>query len=270
MSEKKPDFAPPQGRRPSIEWVPLAELSIDPAYQRSIENSASRRLIAVIARGWNWDLCMTIAVSRRPDDSLFVVDGQHRLAAARLRGDIDAMPCCITRRASAADEATLFIAANRARRPINALEDFHAAQAAGEEEAVAIATMVSHAGLRLAREKAVKWYAAGELAHVRGLRAAYRNFGARVLAAALETIGTAFADQVIDNSGALLGALLKIHAQPPQPFRQAVLAETLAGASPAKWSVRAQLHLLTGGQQRIDALKGVILAAYGVNAREAA
>jgi hypothetical protein len=55
---------------------------------------ASQALIRQIARHWDWDLCLPLVVSRRADGSLYVIDGQHRLAAARIRGDIDHLRRC--------------------------------------------------------------------------------------------------------------------------------------------------------------------------------
>ena len=44
-------------------------------------------------------------VARRSDGGLYVVDGQHRMAAAILRRDIGQLPCVISSYASAGDEA---------------------------------------------------------------------------------------------------------------------------------------------------------------------
>lgn len=87
-------YAPQLGTPPSIEWVAINDLKIDMSYQRSIEAETSQRLIASIVARWDWRLCMPLAVSRR-EEGRFVIDGQHRHAAARLRGDIAHLPCCI-------------------------------------------------------------------------------------------------------------------------------------------------------------------------------
>ena len=48
---RKPAYPAPLGRRPMIEWIPPAELTIDDAYQRTTENPASQALIKRIADG---------------------------------------------------------------------------------------------------------------------------------------------------------------------------------------------------------------------------
>lgn len=112
-----PNYPPPVGTRPSIEWIPLNMLSVDSAYQRSTDNDSSRRLIASITAKFDWRLCMPLVVSRRADDKLVIIDGQHRWLAACKRDDIDSLPCCLFRYKNMQEEARMFIVANRARNP---------------------------------------------------------------------------------------------------------------------------------------------------------
>ena len=80
--ERKIGFRPPIGKMSSIEWVHTAELTVDQSYQRSIDNEGSLRVIASIAANFDWRLCAPLVVSRRPDGSKIIIDGQHRWAAA--------------------------------------------------------------------------------------------------------------------------------------------------------------------------------------------
>lgn len=139
-------FRPPIGSMPSIEWVHTSQLTVDPSYQRSIDNEGSRRLIASIAANFDWRLCAPLVVSRRADGSKVIIDGQHRWAAAVRRGDLLQLPCCLFTYASPKDEARMFIVANRARKPMNRLDDFHAALAAADEDALEILRLVTEAG----------------------------------------------------------------------------------------------------------------------------
>ncbi len=47
-------FGKPPASMPSIEWVHVTDLAVDHSYQRSIDNCASRRLIASIAANFDW------------------------------------------------------------------------------------------------------------------------------------------------------------------------------------------------------------------------
>lgn len=261
-------FSPARGRRPSIEWVPPAELEIDPGYQRSIEFAASQRQVRKIAERWDWDLFGMLLVSRRPDDRMFVVDGQHRLAAARLRGDIDMLPCSIARRAGPAEEARLFIAANRTRRTVATLDDFHAAVAAGDPESLLIQKLVVGAGLKVGRHPDAKGYGPNEVGYIAGLRKALARHGEDVVRRALASLAEAFPDERFVNGGAMLSALLDLHAG--RELDGDVLFETLLERTTAEWSLVASVGGLKGGKHRSDAIKNAILNRYHARAARAA
>jgi ParB-like nuclease family protein len=108
-NDRRPHYPPPVGSLPSIEWVHLNRLSIDSTYQRSTDNAASRRLIAGIAAKFDWRLCAPLVVSRRADDTLTIIDGQHRWMAVCRRDDIPQLPCCVFRYESTEEEARMFI-----------------------------------------------------------------------------------------------------------------------------------------------------------------
>jgi hypothetical protein len=151
--QQRPRYPAPIGCFPSIEWVHITRLSIDSTYQRSTDNSASRRLIASIAAKFDWRLCAPLVVSRRADDVLTIIDGQHRWMAACQRDDIPQLPCCVFRYENMKEEARMFIVANRARKPINRLDDYYAALAAADEDALEIEQLVRAAGFRMARAR---------------------------------------------------------------------------------------------------------------------
>jgi hypothetical protein len=142
---------PALGRMPTLQFCRPVELHIDPSYQRDASSEA-QLLIKRIAQTWNWDLCQPLVVARRQGliEQLFVIDGQHRLAAARLRGDIDQLPCVILSYANAADEAKNFVTLNQQRRPLSKLELFKAAVASGDAQAIEIVAAMNEAGLSIA------------------------------------------------------------------------------------------------------------------------
>jgi hypothetical protein len=189
--ERKIGFRPPIGKMSSIEWVHTAELTVDQSYQRSIDNEGSLRLIASIAANFDWRLCAPLVVSRRPDGSKIIIDGQHRWAAAVRRGDLLQLPCCLFTYDNPEDEARMFIVANRARKPMNRLDDFHAALAAADEDAVEIQRLVTEAGLTMARNTSSSAWKAGEVAFTSSIAAALRRQGPAVVSAALTSIAEA-------------------------------------------------------------------------------
>lgn len=96
-------------------------LQIDRTYQR---NASETKLLA-IARNWSWIACGSIVVADR-EGVLFVVDGQHRVMAARKRSDIIDLPCLVFKTHEAKQEAIGFLAAQTQRKPINSVEKFRA------------------------------------------------------------------------------------------------------------------------------------------------
>lgn len=249
-------FAQPAGRMPTIEWVPSQELLVDDSYQRSIETKASKSLIEGIARAWDWDLFDVLKVSRRPDDRLFVVDGQHRRAAALLRRDISQLPCVIKRCHGAAEEARLFTAANRGRKAMSRLDDYRAAVAAGDEQAVTIERLITSAGLKMARAASPKGQAPGEIAIIAPIRSALRLRGEAVVGKALTLIGEAFPDEELVATSSIFTALTDLlaltDADPDALF------QTLLSGTTKDWEEWAKLPHLRGGKTRDRAMRAEI------------
>jgi hypothetical protein len=203
---------PPLGSPPTLEWRAVSELLIDPSYQREISTGPSQTLIRRIAMFWDWGLCQPLAVSRRPDGRLTIVDGQHRASAAKVRGDIPHLPCVITSYASAGDEAAAFVALNQMRRPLNALDLFKAAIAAEDNEALLILDCMKRAGLSLAPHSNFTCWKPGMIANVGGLKECLRSKGHHVLRDALKVLARAYDGQILRYAGTILPGLAHIVA----------------------------------------------------------
>jgi hypothetical protein len=203
---------PPLGRMPTLQFCRPAELRIDPSYQRDITNGPSQTLIRKIATYWNWDLCQPLVVARRTDltERLFVIDGQHRLEAARLRGDIDQLPCVIVNFAQVADEAASFVHLNQQRRPLSKLDVFKAAVASGDAEATAITEALSDAGLSIARTTNSSMWKPGQLVNIGGIEHAWRRRGPVATKLALRALSEAFAGVVLQYGGTLFPGIAAV------------------------------------------------------------
>jgi hypothetical protein len=51
--------------------------------------------VSSIAANFDWRLFAPMIVSRRPDGSRVIIDGQHRWAGAVRRCDLSHLPCCL-------------------------------------------------------------------------------------------------------------------------------------------------------------------------------
>jgi hypothetical protein len=202
------------GTPPELVMCAPSSLYIDPAYQRDMAAKSSQALVREIAAHWDWSLCLPLVVSRRSGltERLFVIDGQHRLAAARLRGDVARLPCVIGVFDGVADEAGRFVALNRNRRPLSALDLFKAAMASGEGEAAKIAALLAEAGLSLARHINYTAWKPGQLANIGGLKSALRVFGEEAFGAGLTVFAQAFGGQVLRYAGTILPGVIAVCA----------------------------------------------------------
>lgn len=216
---------PPLGSLPVLQYCAPDQLRIDDAYQRSLETGPSQSLIRKIAMFWNWDLCQPLVVARRSDGQLYVVDGQHRLAAAHLRRDIGQLPCIISTYETAADEAASFVALNQLRRPLSAIDLFKAAVAAEDTEALLILDCLNGADLSIAPHSNYTTWKPGMVQNVGGLRECLRGKGERVLRDALKVLAGAYPEQVLRYAGTLFPGIAHIvanehHGLTPEEIKQ--------------------------------------------------
>lgn len=252
-------YAAPKGMPPSIEMRNPGELRIDDSYQRSIDTRPSQALIAKIAREWDWRMCLPLVVSKR-DDGLFVIDGQHRLSASKMRGDIQYLPCCVFVFASVAEEAAMFVAMNRERRAVNRLDDFHAANASGNEEALAITGLIEGAGFTVSRKTGSGAWAPGEVAFTSAIGKARRRYGERVVMTALEIMAEAFkGERLVVGSPVFNGICGMLGDAELKPDRARLLAGVRTLDMPGWASLIAECK---GGTDRNKHIRDFLLAAY--------
>jgi hypothetical protein len=262
-------FNPPQGRPPVLEWVDPALLGIDDSYQRSLEAETSQRLIGKLAANWNWDLCEPLQVARRSDGSLWIVDGQHRHAAAVMRGDIPHIPCVIKHYDDRTQEAATFVALNKQRRPLGSVDVFKATLAAGDEDARAVMQIITDAGLSLARHQNCISWKAGQLYCVPTIRRGYRAHGRIVVSAALCALSEAFENQVLQFAGQMVEGLIAFYATVLREpgFDPDLFVDRLAKNSQSEWVRRARGQMIRANVSRGRAMADVLMQAY-ITARQ--
>jgi hypothetical protein len=142
-----------------------------------------------------------------------VVDGQHRLSAARMRGDIAHLPCVITSYANTGDEAAAFVALNQNRKPLQPLDLFKAALAAEDETATAVQRILIAAGLRLAPHTNWPFWKSGMLANVNALQSVYRRYGERTLFVSLKAIALGFDGAQLRFAGTIFNGIAPLAAK---------------------------------------------------------
>lgn len=235
---------PPIGLMPALQYLLPAQLKVDPAYQRTLDTGPSQTLIRRIAVHWNWDLCQPLVVARRENGDLFVIDGQHRLEAARMRGDIAQLPAVVVQYESAADEAASFVHLNQQRRPLSKLDVFKAAVASEDPQATAILAAIEAAGLTLAPHSNSKAWKPGMIVNIGGIEALWRRHGEKIVREALAIMARSFDGQVLAYAGTLFPGVAAICANEMQGAARDgeeldgwrdMLAEMLGEAGQAEW-----------------------------------
>lgn len=118
-------------------------IKVDHRYQRTLNDAKRLDIVA----NFNWVAFGAISVNRRSDGSLWAIDGQHRLGAAKSREDIDHVPCVIFEIPdSIEEEAAAFLALNTLRRALTSKEKFRAQIISGDTVALITDDLVRSAG----------------------------------------------------------------------------------------------------------------------------
>jgi uncharacterized protein DUF6551 len=120
-----------------IQAVKLDDLHVDRSYQRDL----SMPLVEIIRNNWDEVASELILVSDRGDDGLFIVNGQHRTAAARM-GGMTKIWARVVQGLNPAQEAALRLKTN-VRMSDRPLERFRAQIAAGDPESHAIVKILA-------------------------------------------------------------------------------------------------------------------------------
>ncbi|OJU17506.1 MAG: hypothetical protein BGN95_18970 [Sphingomonas sp. 66-10] len=154
----------------------------------------------------------------------------------------------------------MFVAANRARRAINRLDDFHAALVAGDEDALEINRVIEAAGLRVARQTRSQAWLPGEVAFTGSITSVMGRYGEDLVLEALSAMAEAFKGQVLSNGASIFLGLTKIMVSPPEGLERHRLLRSLYAFDMKGWSSFVQGT--KGGDGRAQAMRIAILEAY--------
>ncbi len=139
------------GPRPHLEWVPIGLLVVDERYQRRITTDGLKAINRIV-REFTWRKFQPLTVSG-PDASgdYPVIDGQHRLEAARRHHLVTEVPCWVVEAPKIADQATAFVGVNRDRIRVTRVNIFWAELAAGDPTALWIKSICDRASIKVGR-----------------------------------------------------------------------------------------------------------------------
>lgn len=124
--------------------IPKSQLLIEQRYQRVLDHVRALKM----SKEWSWAAFAAISVAFR-DDMYFVIDGQHRVAAALKRADITDLPCVVFDLSSVAEEAVAFLKTNQSRQALRTNQIIPALTTIGDPAAMLVSKLVKDSGRSL-------------------------------------------------------------------------------------------------------------------------
>lgn len=153
----------------NISMIPSEKLIIDYNYQRPI---VLNRLNSMI-KNFDINAFSTLVVSYRKNGMYAVIDGQHRLQAAR-KNKIDFVPCEILHDLTIEQEADMFLKINVNRGPIKSTNKFKAELATRDMDAIVLQSIVDGIGLSLYLDEG-KWNKSNQIRCIALLKEIYKD-----------------------------------------------------------------------------------------------
>lgn len=199
----KPTAANERGPAPQLQWLKIADLVVDQAYQRPIGRAGTANVRA-IAEKFRWQAFSPVVVSPVDGGRFAIVDGQHRTTAAALCG-IESVPCQVIL-ATPDGQAEAFASINGRTTKVHPMSLFRAAVAAGDPAALVVKSAADRAGVTiLAYPKQVSEQKPGETMAYGAIATAVRDHGGDLVALGLK----AMRSPNNDHRGVLLAPLIR-------------------------------------------------------------
>lgn len=240
------------GARPSLEWVPIDKIYVDSNYQRDVRGNR----VAKIVKNFNWPDFGALNLTRQTDGRFSVVDGQHRLAAARLHPDIDEVPAAVSEASDLAAEARSFVTINTVRAAVTPVERYWAAIAAGDKQALHLQTVLETAECEVVPEAGVK--RPHMTTAVTALFRALKTHGDGAVIAALQTIRVAWPSDATALAGTLINAVARIHRN-NEGLQVGRLRRVLAAQTRAEFTANAEaMRKIAGGSAELSIAKTLV------------
>lgn len=130
--------------RPTLQWIHISLLRIDPLVQRATDPNRA----AALGQKWNIDAVGNLIVNHRNDRLYYIVDGGHRYGAAISIGFDGKLPCLVHEQLSLDKEAELFLALNDSKL-VQAIDKFRVRIVAREKVATLINEALDRYGWRV-------------------------------------------------------------------------------------------------------------------------
>lgn len=216
------------GYIPSMEWLPIDALVIDHSYQRTITSRRSQKNIKQIIKNFQWRKFTPVVVSKNEDETYSVIDGQHRLEAAKVLGDIDELPCYIVDSDDTREQARSFVSINRDRVSMNPFNLHKSLAASGESIDCYVDEFCDRIGIRLSENGQLNKDPSTTLA-LSTIRNLLKNKQEVPLERAILTIRKAFPDKTGQLRSSIIKTLTILYGLYSQKINSEIAVKVLKG-----------------------------------------
>lgn len=161
----------------------LMDIAVNELEKASYNRQLNMATVRSIANNFDRRIFGHIVVSRR-DNKYYIIDGQHRVHAARVRG-LRTVPCKVVSGLTERQEADLFVRLNKTRVALRQLDFFDGRCIAGDSKALSMQEIVSKAGFSIGRGDR-------RLSAIKTVEDVFDKYGEDVLYSALRVIDIAW------------------------------------------------------------------------------
>ncbi|MBP2231793.1 hypothetical protein J2847_005112 [Azospirillum agricola] len=257
------------GPSPSFGWLSLDALIVDPRYQRDASSTRSRGLIQRIATEFTWRNFQPPTVAPLDDHRYAILDGQHRVEGARVRG-LPEVPCYIVTAPELREQAEAFVSVNRDRVAVGSLQLHYSRIVAADPEALRVQAACEEAGIVIARRtRAATDLAPLETMALKTITVLLRSYNDAPVVDALRLLAEAFPTIPGQITGAAIKALVHFflwHAEAEIDWSRLVTTVADHHMPELEEAARAS-RALFGGKTHI-AMSAAITRAYNKGMRD--
>lgn len=261
------EYSDKLGEPPTLDWLPLSVLIVDERYQRDATRKASKAIINKICREFRWRAFQPPTVAPVEDGKFAIIDGQHRVAAARKHPKIKKVPCYIVDAPDLADQADGFVRVNADRRQVPGTVLHQARATAGDCDALQIDKVCAEVGVEIVRYRPVAGCAPNQTIAVSSIRKLIFNFGEAPVREALRAIREAHPDERDALRAPLIKATAELLARHRnrEDFEPDRLVRALGEMMPTEWIEAGRTGKRMFGGSSAAALADAIRRAYNKN-----
>lgn len=239
-----------------------SDLHVDPDVQRSL----NPKQVDKLENEWDEIFAGTLVISKRKDGSMWVVDGQHRCAAGLRKDGEMIFDAEIHEGLTLQQEADMFLALNKDRKPPHPFDNYHVSITAGKELEMRIEAEVASRGLMVA-----KTASANKVAAIEKLRSLANKDKARtgLISDTLEVCEAAWGRNAESWDNMIIFAVGTVIIKNRDVIEKKRLWTTLGKHEARQWKSASSRSTVSGGgsESRSNNLVDIIVTSYNKGLR---